>query len=148
MCYDRFGPGDHYHENPAIAVGLEGADLTHACFSQIPVVGGIVLTVGLLTFAFSTILGWAYYGERALEYLVGKAGIKPYRVLWLIALLIGSVSKLGFVWTLADTMNALMAIPNLVALLLLSGVIVEETRKYLWSGNLDKSEDEITETIA
>ncbi|HHX94683.1 MAG TPA: alanine:cation symporter family protein, partial [Clostridia bacterium] len=64
------------------------------------------------------------------------------------ALLIGSVSKLGFVWTLADTMNALMAIPNLVALLLLSGVIVEETRKYLWSGNLDKSEDEITETIA
>ena len=135
-------------KNPAIAVGLEGADLTHACFSQIPVVGGIVLTVGLLTFAFSTILGWAYYGERALEYLVGKAGIKPYRVLWLIALLIGSVSKLGFVWTLADTMNALMAIPNLVALLLLSGVIVEETRKYLWSGNLDKSEDEITETIA
>ena len=110
-------------KNPAIAVGLEGADLTHACFSQIPVVGGIVLTVGLLTFAFSTILGWAYYGERALEYLVGKAGIKPYRVLWLIALLIGSVSKLGFVWTLADTMNALMAIPNLVALLLLSGVI-------------------------
>ncbi|MGI6553949.1 MAG: alanine/glycine:cation symporter family protein [Bacillota bacterium] len=135
-------------KNPTIAVGLEGADLTHACFSQIPVIGGIVLTVGLLTFAFSTILGWAYYGERALEYLVGKAGIKPYRVLWLIALLIGSVSQLGFVWTLADTMNALMAIPNLVALLLLSGVIVEETRKYLWSGNMDKSDLEITETSA
>ncbi|HHX95400.1 MAG TPA: sodium:alanine symporter family protein [Clostridia bacterium] len=135
-------------KNPAIAVGLEGADLTHACFSQIPVIGGIVLTVGLLTFAFSTILGWAYYGERALEYLVGKAGIKPYRILWLIALLIGSVSKLGFVWTLADTMNALMAIPNLVALLLLSGVIVEETRKYLWSGNMDKSDVEVTETTA
>jgi AGCS family alanine or glycine:cation symporter len=83
-------------KNPTIAVGLEGADLTHACFSQIPVIGGIVLTVGLLTFAFSTILGWAYYGERALEYLVGKAGIKPYRVLWLIALLIGSVSQTGF----------------------------------------------------
>lgn len=127
-------------KNPSISAGLEGADLTHAAFSQIPVLGGIVLTVGLLTFAFSTILGWAYYGERALEYLTGKAGIKPYRVLWTIAIMIGAVAQLPLVWNLADAMNALMAIPNLIALLLLSGVIAEETRKYLWEGDIERVE--------
>jgi len=126
--------------NPAISSGLEGADLTNAAFSQIPIVGSVVLTVGLLTFVFSTILGWCYYGERAVEYLFGKKAIKPYRYLWVFAVLIGSVSSLPLIWNLADTMNALMAIPNLVSLLLLSKVIVEETREYLWSDNLDKCE--------
>ncbi|MEL7565416.1 MAG: sodium:alanine symporter family protein [Dehalobacterium sp.] len=125
---------------PAATEGLTGADLTSAAFAQISVIGPIVLTVGLLTFVFSTILGWSYYGERAVEYLFGKSGIMPYRVVFVFVVLLGSVASLPLVWDLADAMNALMAIPNLIALLLLSGVIVSETREYLWNGNLDKTE--------
>jgi AGCS family alanine or glycine:cation symporter len=121
----------------AWTTGLKGADLTHAAFNTIPYVGPTVLTVGLLTFVFSTILGWSYYGERALEYLVGKGGILPYRILWVLAVLAGATLKLDIVWNFADIANALMAVPNLVSLLLLNGVIVAETRKYLWSGNID-----------
>jgi AGCS family alanine or glycine:cation symporter len=117
--------------------GLKGAELTHAAFDQIPIIGPVVLTVGLLTFVFSTILGWSYYGERALEYLVGKGGILPYRILWVFAVLAGATLKLEMVWNFSDIANALMAVPNLIALLLLNGVIVAETRKYLWSGNID-----------
>jgi AGCS family alanine or glycine:cation symporter len=124
--------------DPAGMEGLNGAALTKAAFSHFPIVGPVVLTVGLLTFVFSTILGWSYYGERAVEYLFGKIAIKPYRYLWVIAVMLGSISSLPLVWDLADTMNALMAIPNLVALLLLSGVVVSETRKYLWEDNLEE----------
>mgnify|MGYP000061583198 FL=1 len=134
--------------NPAAAEGISnGADLSKMAFAQIPVLGPIVLTFGLLTFAYSTILGWSYYGERALEYLVGKKGIFPYRLLFVIAVFLGSVASLEFVWDLADGMNALMAIPNLVALLLLSGVIVSETKKYLWEDRLDEVSDEPIPTI-
>lgn len=118
--------------------GLKGAALTKAAFSQIPTVGPIVLTVGLLTFVFSTILGWSYYGEKAIEYLFGKRAILPYRILWVIFVYIGSVWSLTFVWDLADLMNGLMAVPNLIALLALSGVIVSETKKYLWEDKLDE----------
>jgi alanine or glycine:cation symporter, AGCS family len=124
--------------NPTAMEGLKGAALTNAAFAQIPVVGPIVLTVGLLTFVFSTILGWSYYGERAVEYLFGKVAILPYRILWVIGVFLGSVMTLQLVWDMADAMNALMALPNLVALLLLSGVIVSETKKYLWDDNLDE----------
>jgi alanine or glycine:cation symporter, AGCS family len=116
---------------------LKGAELTKAAFAQIHFIGPIVLTVGLLTFVFSTILGWSYYGERASEYLFGKAAILPYRVLWVIASFVGSITSLAFVWDLSDAMNAMMAIPNLVALILLNRVIVAETRTYLWEGNLE-----------
>ena len=117
---------------------LTGAALTKAAFAQIPVVGPIVLSVGLLTFVFSTILGWSYYGERATEYLLGKKSIMPYRLAWVIFVFIGSVTSLNLVWDLADAMNALMAIPNLIALIALSGVIVADTNKYLWEeGGLD-----------
>ena len=119
--------------------GLNGAQMTRMAFSQIPYVGSVILTVGLLTFVFSTILGWSYYGERAIEYLFGKASIRIYRVLWVIAVFAGSVVTLQFVWDFSDMMNALMALPNLVALLLLSGVVVRETRKYLWEGRLDEA---------
>lgn len=130
--------------NPTAAEGLKGGDLTTMAFNQIPVVGPIVLSFGLLTFVFSTILGWSYYGERAIEYLFGKKGILPYRILWVLAVLAGSMVTLQFVWDLSDAMNAMMAIPNLVALLLLSGVIVSETKKYLWEDRLDEvSEDPI-----
>ena len=118
-----------------------GAVLTKVAFSKIPVVGTPLLTVGLLTFAFSTILGWCYYGERAVEYLKGKRWVIVYRVTYIAAIFIGSVMNLSIVWNLADCMNALMAIPNLISLLALSGVIVHETRKYLWRGQLDKAEE-------
>lgn len=118
-----------------------GAVLTKVAFSKIPVVGTPLLTIGLLTFAFSTILGWCYYGERAVEYLKGKRWVIVYRVIYIAAIFIGSVMNLSIVWNLADCMNALMAIPNLISLLALSGVIVHETRKYLWRGQLDKTEE-------
>lgn len=115
-----------------------GATLTKAAFSKIPVVGTPLLTFGLLTFSFSTILGWCYYGERAVEYLKGKKWVLAYRVVYILAVFVGSVMNLALVWNLADCMNALMAIPNLLSLLFLNGVIVHETRKYLWRNRLDK----------
>ena len=118
-----------------------GAVLTKMAFSKIPYIGAPLLTIGLLTFAFSTILGWSYYGERAAEYLGAKHSY--YRVLYIIALFIGSVVSLDIVWNIADCMNALMAIPNLLSLLFLSGVIVRETNKYLWSNRLDEHDEEV-----
>ena len=115
-----------------------GATLTKDAFTKIPVIGRPLLTFGLLTFAFSTILGWCYYGERAMEYLKGKHWVLVYRVLYIIAVFVGSIMNLAVVWNLADCMNALMAIPNLVSLLFLNGIIVHETRKYLWRGRMDK----------
>ena len=114
-----------------------GATLTKAAFAKIPIVGSPLLTFGLFTFAFSTILGWCYYGEKAVEYLKGKRWVIVYRVIYIAAVFIGSVMNLSIVWNLADCMNALMAIPNLLSLLFLSGIIVHETRKYLWRNRLD-----------
>ena len=119
-----------------------GATLTKEAFSKIPVVGTPLLTFGLLTFAFSTILGWCYYGERAVEYLHGHRWVMVYRGLFIVALFLGSIMNLTVVWNMADCMNALMAIPNLLSLLMLSGVIVGETRKYLWQGCLDDDMEE------
>jgi AGCS family alanine or glycine:cation symporter len=112
---------------------VEGAALTKTAFVHIPVLGPGVLTLGLLTFVFSTILGWSYYGEKAVEYLCGRWAVTPYRCLWTASVMIGSVLSLPMVWSLADIANALMALPNLVALLALSGVIVAETREHLWN---------------
>ena len=114
-----------------------GATLTKDAFSKIPVVGTPLLTFGLLTFSFSTILGWCYYGERAVEYLKGRKWVLPFRVAFIVAAFIGSVMNLAIVWNLADIMNALMAIPNLISLVALSGMLVHETRKYLWRDRLD-----------
>ena len=113
-------------------------DITFENGAKIPVVGTPLLTFGLLTFAFSTILGWCYYGERAVEYLKGHRWVIVYRVLYIVAIFIGSVMNLDIVWNLADCMNALMAIPNLISILALSGIIVHETRKYLWRNQLEK----------
>ena len=118
--------------------GAKGAALTKAVFADIPIVGPIVLTVGLLTFVFSTILGWSYYGEKAAEYLWGPRVILPYRWFWVAAVMFGSVLSLPLVWSLADITNGLMAIPNLISLLALQAILVVETRTYLWTGNLDK----------
>lgn len=116
----------------------DGATLTKMAFDKIPYVGKPLLSFGLLTFAFSTILGWSYYGERAVEYLKGKRWMLVYRVLFIISIFAGSVANLNVVWNLSDCTNALMAIPNLISLLLLNGVIVHETRKYLWRNRLDR----------
>lgn len=130
-------------ENPVGLDKLSGAALTQGAFAQIPVIGPIVLSVGLLTFVFSTILGWSYYGERAVEYLFGKKSIMPYRFAWVVAVFLGSVTSLTLVWDLADAMNALMAIPNLISLIALSGVIVADTRQYLWEeGGLEREAPE------
>ncbi len=113
--------------------GMGGAKLTSAAFQDLPVIGPIVLTVGLLTFVFSTILGWAYYGEKACEYLFGPRSTVVYRVLWVAAVMLGAVLPLPIVWSAADITNAMMAIPNLISLLVLTHVIVDETRRDLWN---------------
>ena len=112
--------------------GLNGASLSRAAFADIPVIGPIVLTVGLVTFVFATILGWAYYGEKAAEYLFGVGAVRPYRVLWVLGVMVGSVISLPAVWSFADIANGLMAIPNLICLLAMTGVVVAETRTHLW----------------
>ncbi len=111
--------------------GLKGAALTKSAFSHIPYIGPAVLSLGLLTFVFSTILGWEYYGEKAAEYLLGARAVKPYRYLWIAAVLAGSVAALPAVWNFADIFNGLMAVPNLVSLLLLAPVIAAETRAHI-----------------
>ncbi len=107
----------------------DGGALTKAAFSKIPLIGSPLLTFGIVTFAFSTILGWSYYGERAVEYLGGRSLIMAYRILYIIAIFLGSMFELSLVWNLSDLMNAMMAFPNLVSLLLLSGVVWNETKR-------------------
>ncbi len=136
----------------------DGAALTKVAFSKIPYVGAPLLTFGILTFAFSTILGWSYYGESAVNYLETRGGSlradepcpemrqevrgsRFYRVMFIVALFFGSIINLDIIWNIADTMNALMAIPNLIALLLLSGVAARETRKYLWEKRLEENSE-------
>lgn len=114
-----------------------GGALTKMAFDKIPYLGAPLLTFGILTFAFSTILGWSYYGEKGIEYLGGQKWRIPYRLLFIAVVFIGALTKLDLVWNLADMLNALMAIPNLVSVLFLSNVVVRETRLYLWSDRLD-----------
>ena len=121
----------------------DGGLLTKEAFATIPYVGTPILTFGILTFSFSTILGWSYYGERSMEYLLGERSITPYRIAWVILTFVGSVMALDLVWNIADIMNALMAIPNLISLLLLSKVIAKDTQHYLWEGNLDEEDKEM-----
>ena len=120
----------------------DGAALTKVAFSKIPYIGAPLLTFGILTFAFSTILGWSYYGESAVNYIERRKSNRFYRILYIVFLFFGSIISLDIIWNIADFMNALMAIPNLVALLLLSGVAARETNKYLWSNRLDEEMEE------
>ena len=117
-----------------------GSEVTSMAFSMIPVVGLPILIIGLITFAFSTILGWYYYGERCAVYLFGEKAIFIYKMLWVIGVFTGCVLTLNTVWDLADLMNGLMAVPNILAVLLLSGVIAQETQKYKGSHIDDKDE--------
>ena len=129
-------------KNPEIDMGAirDGGVLTTLAFDQIPYIGPFILVVGIIIFAFSTILGWAYYGERCVEYFAGKKILTGYKVLYLAVAVIAPIVSLNLVWLIADTLNAMMAIPNLIAVLLLSPVIVAETKKYL--NNIDAKDTE------
>ena len=120
-------------KNPSINADeiADGGVLTTLAFGQVPYIGSFILVVGIICFAFSTILGWAYYGERCVEYVAGKKALIPYRLLYVLVALVAPVVALDLVWLMADILNALMAIPNLIAVLLLSPVIAAETKKYI-----------------
>ncbi|NNC64412.1 MAG: sodium:alanine symporter family protein [Gammaproteobacteria bacterium] len=108
-----------------------GVLMTQLAFNSVlPQIGGIVIATSLAMFAFSTILGWCYYGERSIEYLLGERAIVPYRIAFVVVAYVGAIRTLDFVWLFSDVMNGLMALPNLIGLLLLSGVVVTETRSY------------------
>lgn len=134
-------------KNPGIDVSniSDGSVLTSMAFAQIPYIGRPILLIGIVTFAYSTILGWAYYGERCAEYLGGRKVLVPYRILYVLSIAAAPMITLNLVWDLADTFNALMAIPNLIALLLLSNVIVSETKEYLH--DLDKKDKSVIPMI-
>ncbi|MCS5560472.1 MAG: alanine:cation symporter family protein, partial [Marinobacter nauticus] len=111
--------------------GETGAALTSLAFETgLPGFGNYVVAIALAIFAFTTIIGWAFYGERCIEFLFGVKAILPYRVLWIVAIPVGATINLGFIWLVADTLNAMMALPNLIALLLLSPVVFKLTREH------------------
>ena len=134
-------------KHPAIdAMAGNGGELTSKAFSMIPYFpyfGTPVLVIGLITFAFSTILGWYYYGERCAVYLFGEKAIWVYKILWIAGVFIGALLELNLLWNLADLLNGLMVIPNVIAVLLLSKVIAYETKKYSGDHINDKDHTEI-----
>ena len=132
---------------PAIQEGIiageitAAAELTTTAFAQIPVLGPITLSVGMILFAYSTMLGWAQYGNRAITYLFGKKAIRVYQVIFLAFILWGCVASGSVVWDISDITNALMAVPNCIAVLVLSGVIARGTQHYIYDGNLDEIDE-------
>ncbi len=116
---------------------ITGAELTSSAFTEGmgSIAGEYIVSIGLTLFAYSTLLGWSYYGEKSIEYLAGEKAIKPYRLIFVLFVGVGAVSQLDIVWGIADIFNGLMAFPNLIALLALTPVIVNETKKYLESEN-------------
>ena len=127
--------GEDILANPSI---FTGAALASAAFAEIPVFGTPVLVLGMCAFAYSTILGWSYYGNRCVAYLFGPRGIKPYQVIYVAVAFFGAIGVGDVVWTISDIGNALMAIPNIIVILLLSGMIARETKHYVYDGNLDE----------
>lgn len=115
--------------------GETGAQLTTMAFAAGMPGGAHVVTIGIILFAYSTILGWCYYGEKAIEYIFGVKSVLPYRIAFVVFVGVGAVAKLSLVWNISDTLNGLMAIPNLIGLLLLTPVVVSETKKYFDNKN-------------
>ncbi|MDR2493429.1 MAG: sodium:alanine symporter family protein [Coriobacteriales bacterium] len=127
----------------------KGDLLTKTAFGQIPVVGVPLLIFGLLTFAYTTIIGWSYYGDRAITYLFGKKMLLPYRLIFIVTVFLGAVvGSIDLVWEMADTFNALMAIPNLIAVLALSGLVWRETKHFVYQDNLDEAADQDIPIVA
>src|SRR5690606_14317344 len=116
--------------------GVKGATLSTAAFeSALPGIGGYLVAIALIMFTFTTILGWGYYSERCWVYLAGRKTVTPFRICWVIAVFGGAVLQLDFVWMLADTLNALMAVPNLISLLLFSPIVIKLTKQYFDNKN-------------
>ncbi len=118
----------------------EGAQLTSIAFAEIPYIGTPILVFGMVLFAYSTILGWSYYGNRCVTYLFGKHAVRPYQALYVVMAFLGAVGVGDVVWTISDITNALMALPNIIVVLLLSGLIARETKHYVYEGNLDEKD--------
>ena len=118
-----------------------GADLASAAFATIPFIGTPILVLGMVSFAYSTILGWSYYGNRAAIYLFGKRAVLPYNVVYILVGLLGAIGVGDMVWLVSDIGNALMAVPNIIMVLLLSGLIAKETKHYVYDGNIDEVYD-------
>lgn len=130
--------------NPGIVEGAgieSGAALTSAAFAQIPFIGTPILVFGMILFAYSTILGWAYYGNRCITYLLGKRAIRPYQMLYVVVAFMGAIGVGDVVWTVSDITNALMAVPNIIVVLLLSGMIAKETKHYVYDNNLEEKDE-------
>lgn len=124
----------------AVGIFSGGAALATACFESIPVLGPLVLVVGLLCFTYSTMLGWSQYGDRAITYLFGTKGIRPYQVVFLLFVFWGCIGGGDLVWNLSDISNALMAVPNCIAVLVLSGVIAKGTKYWIYEGRLEEED--------
>jgi AGCS family alanine or glycine:cation symporter len=124
----------------AIGIFSGGAALATACFESIPVFGPLVLCVGLATFSYSTMLGWSAYGDRAVTYLFGRKGVRPYQIIFLLFVFWGCIGGGDLVWNISDITNALMAVPNCIAVLGLSGIIAAETKYFVFSGHLDEED--------
>ena len=122
---------------------ISGSLLVSTCFNQIPLIGKPLLTFGILTFAYSTILGWSYYGENCVRYLFGKKAIRFYQILWIVVIFVGTIVSEGAVWTIADILNAAMCIPNVIVLLLLRNVIEKDTLYYLNDEHLEDVDAEL-----
>ncbi len=125
--------------NPTL---FSGAELASAAFSKIPYIGTPILVLGMVAFSYSTILGWSYYGNRCVTYLFGKRAIRPYQVLYVAVAFLGAIGVGDVMWTVSDIGNALMAMPNIVAILLLSGLVARGTRHYVYDGCLDEVDED------
>jgi AGCS family alanine or glycine:cation symporter len=132
--------------HPELQAGLAAGDintggaLAHAAFNAIPVVGKWILVIGLALFSVSTTLGWSYYGNRCVAFLLGKHAVLPYHILYVAVTFLGAIGIGGMMWDISDITNALMAVPNIIGVLLLSGMIARETKHYVYDGNLDEQD--------
>ena len=124
--------------NPTL---FTGAQLASTAFAKIPFVGTPILVFGMVAFSYTTILGWSYYGNRCITYLFGMKAIVPYEILYVAVAFLGAIGVGDVVWTVSDIGNALMAIPNIIVVLLLSGLVARETRHYVYEGNLDEVDE-------
>ena len=124
--------------NPTI---FTGAELASLAFAKIPLIGTPILVLGMVLFSYSTILGWSYYGSRCITYLFGKRAIVPYQIIYVIVAFLGSIGVGDIVWTISDIGNALMAIPNIIMVLLLSGLIARETKYYVYEDRLSEKDE-------
>ncbi|NPD30748.1 sodium:alanine symporter family protein [Eggerthellaceae bacterium zg-1084] len=126
---------------------ITGTQLANLAFEKIPFIGAPILALGIIAFSFSTIIGWYYYGNRAVAYLFGQKGILPYQVMYVIATFLGAVGVGNVVWTISDITNALMAIPNIIITLALAGMVARETKHYVYDGNLDEESSEAVPSL-